>query len=72
MIKGVSKKIFVIKDTKSDIFEEAIFIMKPQLPPLSEHTLKHEAEKIIDQKTSLYMKNVERRKKLFMKLFDET
>ncbi|PWM44715.1 MAG: hypothetical protein DBX47_05480 [Clostridiales bacterium] len=72
MIKGISKKVFVIRDTKSDIFEEAIFIMKPQSPPLSDHTLKREAEKIISEKTAIYLKNAERRKKLFLKIFDET
>ena len=30
MIKGVNKNVVVIKNLKNDIFEEAIFILKPE------------------------------------------
>lgn len=30
MIKGCSKRVIVLKDTGSDFFEEAYFILKPQ------------------------------------------
>ena len=30
MIKGVNKNVVVIKNLKNDIFEEVIFILKPE------------------------------------------
>ena len=30
MIKGCEKKIIYLKDTKSEYFEEAYFVVKPQ------------------------------------------
>ena len=71
MIKGVQKNIIIIKDTNSEIFEQAIFIIKRGTPQLSDHTLKKEAERIIELKTSNYLKNAIRKKSIFTKFFEE-
>lgn len=63
MIKGIQKNIIIIKDTGSHIFEEAIFIVKKDIPPLSDISLKYEAEKIISEKTSALIPSEKRKKK---------
>ncbi len=52
MIKGCSRKMIVIKDTGSDFFDEAYFILKPQGKSgkiKSEHEFVNEANRIISQ-----------------------
>lgn len=60
MIKGVQKNVIVIKDPGSHIFEEAIFIVKKDIPKLSDISLKFEAEKIIATQTSALKKKVKK------------
>ena len=51
MIKGVNKNIVVVKDKKSKIFEEAIFILKPdvyQKKP-SKFEISKEIQRILSQ-----------------------
>ena len=55
MIKGSKKSVYVIKNTGSKLFEEAIFIVKKD-------ALRKEAEKVIVEKTSYYMKKARRKK----------
>lgn len=50
MIKGFQKNAIIIKDTGSEIFEQAIFIVKKEIPALSDYTLMREAERIIEEK----------------------
>ena len=52
MIKGRKKSVYIIKNTGSRLFEEAIFIVKKDAPHVSDYTLKQEAEKVIVEKTS--------------------
>lgn len=52
MIKGFQKNVIVVKDTGSEIFEQAIFIVKKEIPALSDYTLIREAERIIEEKVS--------------------
>ena len=52
MIKGISRKMFVLKDTKSDIFEEAYFVIKEDIiekNPTSDIDMVAEANRIIDE-----------------------
>ena len=62
MIKGSKKSVYVIKNTGSKLFEEAIFIVKKDAPPVSEHSLRQEAEKVIVEKTLYYIKKALRKK----------
>ncbi len=47
MLRGLNKNIVVVRDTGSDLFEEAIFIVKPQATA-STATLVEEAKKIVE------------------------
>ena len=52
MIKGISRKMFVLKDTKSDIFEEAYFVIKERVDEkntASDTDMVAEANRIIDE-----------------------
>ena len=60
MIKGRKKSVYIIKNTGSRLFEEAIFIVKKDAPHVSDYTLKQEAEKV--EKTSYYIKKALRKK----------
>lgn len=51
MIRGVQKNIIVIKNTDSDIFEEAIFIINPKKGYKNKKDLKKEAKRIIAEKS---------------------
>ncbi len=62
MIKGKKKSVYIIKNTGSRLFEEAIFIVKKDAPHVSGYTLKQEAEKVIVEKTSYYIKKALRKK----------
>ncbi|MGM9646096.1 MAG: hypothetical protein ACI3XS_05360 [Eubacteriales bacterium] len=50
MIKGCQKRIIFVKDTGSDYFEEAYFIMKSdsELPKTEESDIVKEAENIVN------------------------
>ena len=63
MIKGCQKNVIVIRDTKSDIFEQAIFIVKKNIPRLSDYTLRLEAEKILAEKAAPRRRRNRNRKK---------
>lgn len=63
MIRGYKREVYILKDTGSKLFEEAVFVMKRNLPPISEYTIKQEAEKIIADKTALYAKKAVKNKK---------
>ena len=54
MIKGVCKNIVVIKSPKSDIIEEAIFIIKPEAykSGVAKADMLTEAVRIIDLNTN--------------------
>ena len=51
MIKGCEKKIIYLKDTKSEFFEEAYFVLKEEekLGEISHATMVEEAKRIIDE-----------------------
>lgn len=53
MIKGVNKNVVVIRDVKNDLFEEAIFIMRPQKKRPKKSVLLKEIRKIIEAETDL-------------------
>ena len=48
MIKGCHKRIIFLKNTGSELFEEAYFIMKPQALEMKEHDVVSEAAKIVN------------------------
>ena len=52
MIKGINKQIVIVK-CGGDIFEQAIFILKPQKYSNGK-TISDEAERIIKEKTSYF------------------
>lgn len=51
MLRGLNKNVVVVRDTGSDLFEEAIFIVKPQAVA-SSATLVEEAKKIVEAAAS--------------------
>lgn len=53
MIKGSMKNVIVIKNTGSPLFEQAIFILRPEERGCSEKKIRREARKIIAEKTDL-------------------
>lgn len=49
MVKGCQKKVICIKDTGSEMFEEAFFIMKPSKDGIRKETdMVHEARRILE------------------------
>ena len=48
MIKGCEKKIIYLKDTKSEYFEEAYFVVKPQASGEKECDIILEATRIVN------------------------
>ena len=53
MIKGVNKNVVVIKNLKNDIFEEAIFILKPERKKPRKSVIMREVRKIIENETDI-------------------
>jgi len=51
MIKGSMKNIIIIKNTGSDVFELAIFVIRPGEKNFSEKYMRSEARRIIAEKT---------------------
>ena len=51
MIKGVYKNIVVIKNPKSDIIEEAIFIVKPSIKHSKNSDILKDAIKVLKSST---------------------
>ena len=49
MIKGVNKVIIEVNDTKSDIFEKAVFYVRPEFSNKSQAKLQNHAQKYIDK-----------------------
>ena len=49
MLRGCQKKVVVLKDTGSDMFEEAYFIVKPEIEKKSDFDIISEATKIISE-----------------------
>ncbi len=49
MVRGVSKQVVVIKDTGSDMFEQAIFIVNPRMGArsVSDTDMAREARRIV-------------------------
>ena len=66
MVKGFVKQVVVIRGG-SDLFEEAIFVLKPK-KIYSKKMLAAEAERIIKEKTSSELR---KRKNSFIKLMDQ-
>ena len=56
MIRGIHKNIITITDTGSDIFEEAIFILKPQKKVFGRRALKREALRIMHEKSNVFLR----------------
>ena len=46
MIKGRKKSVYIIKNTGSRLFEEAIFIVKKDAPHVSDYTLNRKPKKL--------------------------
>ncbi|MBE6904317.1 MAG: hypothetical protein E7480_06880 [Ruminococcaceae bacterium] len=51
MIKGVYKNIVIIKNPKSDIIEEAIFIVKPSIKHSKNSDILKEAVRLLKNNT---------------------
>ena len=55
MIKGCQKNIIFLKNTESELFDEAYFVMKPNAPQKSEKDIIWEATRLVngfDEETS--------------------
>mgnify|MGYP004542886343 FL=1 len=53
MIKGVNKNVVIIKDIKNEVFEEAIFILRPQKKKPKKSVLLKEVRKILETETDI-------------------
>ena len=53
MIKGSMRNVIIIKNTGSEVFEQAIFIVRPEKKAYGEKLIKREARRIIAEKTDL-------------------
>ena len=47
MLKGCQKKIIFLKDTGSDVFEEAYFVINPEYEGMNKEDIVSEATKIV-------------------------
>lgn len=63
MPRGISKMAVHIKDTGNPYFEEAIFILKAGTDGLSGTDVASEAQKIVDNYTKRYCRNIKSNKK---------
>lgn len=50
VLKGCTKRVIVIKDSASGLFDEAVFFVKPQSEGYSENDFIREANKLISNK----------------------
>lgn len=55
MIKGVNKNVIIIRNLKNDIFEEAIFILKPQKRKPKKSAVLKEVRKIIETESDIFI-----------------
>lgn len=63
MIKGINKQIVIVK-CGGDVFEQAIFILKPQKYSDGK-TITEEAKKIIKENTSYFSNKMTKKKRSF-------
>lgn len=70
MIKGVCKQVVVIKANDSEIFEEAIFIVRTQAAKsgVKQTDMLTEAKRIIDEKIAKYSDKTYEKKGLFKRI----
>ena len=64
MIKGCSRKVVVVKNTGSDLFEEAYFILKPSADAFENADFLAEAKRIIASRTGYARRSRAREKRL--------
>ncbi len=57
VIKGSMKNVIIIKNTGSEVFEQAIFILRPHKKEYSEKHIRNEARRIIAEKTDFSGRN---------------
>lgn len=62
MIKGCSRKVIVVKDPGSDLFEEAYFIVSPKESERGASEFLLEANRIIQSKTTVSFDGNRRKK----------
>lgn len=64
MVKGVFKQVVVIRPEDSNMFEQAILILKPQAARanLSNADIIAEANKVINERIQRYCTNAKKRK----------
>ena len=67
MIKGICKQVVIVKSSDSDVFEEAIFIVKPQATKsgIKEFDMFTEAKRIIDEHVARYGGKTKEKRGLF-------
>lgn len=51
MIKGITKNVILVRPSKRELFEEAIFILPDKAPEISDQCLISEANRLIGQKS---------------------
>ena len=57
MVKGISRQVILVNSPETDVFEQAIFIMKENAPGITDDMLLKEAKRIMDnpkKNTRLY------------------
>ena len=48
MVKGISRQVIVVQSPDQKLFEQAIFILREDQPPVSDEILLKEAKKLIN------------------------
>lgn len=48
MVKGISRQVILVNSPETDVFEQAIFIMKENAPGITDDMLLKEAKRIMD------------------------
>lgn len=51
MVKGVSRQVIVLYDKETEMFDQAIFILKENTKPVSDDALLREAKKLLHSPT---------------------
>ena len=48
MVKGISRQVILVRSPETDIFEQAIFILKDNADPVTDEMLLREAKRMIN------------------------
>ena len=58
MVKGISRQVIVLYDKETEMFDQAIFILKENARPVSDDVLLKEAKKLLHSPTTQHRRRV--------------